>query len=126
MELTNNPRGLTPVTVATAIERIVSACRPLAIFAFGSRARGEALPDSDVDLFVLLPAPATDNGALRRRLRGLLADLPFSKDVLVSDAEAFARSRTRLNNVFQDIAADGIALWRDGRMQPAALQEICR
>ncbi len=85
MLLAHDDLALRPATVATAIERIVAACQPQAIIAFGSRVRGEARPDSDLDLFVLLHAPAADAGVLRRRLRALLADLPLSKDILVSE-----------------------------------------
>ena len=118
---------LTPATVTVAVERIVAACQPEAILAFGSRARGQARPDSDLDLCVLLPAPAAeDGGALRRRLRALLADMPFAKDILVTDAEAFARSRTQLNGVYQDIAATGFPLWEGAHLNPAAIARVCR
>ena len=116
----------TPTAVAVAVERIATACQPRAILVFGSRARGQARPDSDLDLLVLLHAPASDGSALRCRLRALLADLPFSKDILVSDPETFAHWRTRPNSVYQDIAADSIHLWRDGRMDAAAIAEVCR
>ena len=116
----------TPATVTVAIERIVAACQPRAILVFGSRARGRARPDSDLDLCVLLQASVPDCAALRRHLRALLADLPFSKDILVSNPEDFARWRTRLNNVYQDIATDGFYLWRDGHLDAAAIKEVCR
>jgi predicted nucleotidyltransferase len=116
----------TPAAVAVAVERIAVACRPQVILAFGSRARGQARPDSDLDLFVLLHTAAPDVSALRRRLRALLADLPFSKDILVSDPESFAHSRTQLNSVYRDIAEDSVHLWRDGRVDAAAIEEVCR
>ena len=126
MLLAHDDLALRPATVATAIERIVAACQPQAIIAFGSRVRGEARPDSDLDLFVLLHAPAADAGVLRRRLRALLADLPLSKDILVSDPETYARARTRLNSVYRDIAEQGLPLWHDGHLAPAAVEAVCR
>ena len=36
-------------------DRLVADLRPLSIWFFGSRARGEARPDSDFDLLVVLP-----------------------------------------------------------------------
>jgi hypothetical protein len=36
-------------------DRLVAELRPLSIWFFGSRARGEARPDSDFDLLVVLP-----------------------------------------------------------------------
>ena len=116
----------TPAAVAVAVERIAAACQPRAILVFGSRARGQARPDSDLDLFVLLQSAVPDGVALRRRLRSLLADLPFAKDILVSDPEAFAHARTQLNNVYQEIAAESFPLWRAGRLDPAAVEQVCR
>ncbi len=118
--------ALSPATVSTAVERIVAACQPQAIVAFGSRARGQARPDSDLDLLVLLHTPTADAGALRRRLRALLADLPLSKDILVSDLETYAGARTRLNSVYRDVAEENLPLWQDGRLDPAAVEAVCR
>ena len=117
---------LTPAAVAVAVERIAAACQPRAILVFGSRARGQARPDSDLDLFVLLPAPVPDGSALRCRLRALLADLPFSKDILVSDPESFARARSRPNSVYHDIATDSFHLWQNGQSDAAAIREVCQ
>lgn len=44
-----------PTAVAPLIDAILGRMRPLAIWLFGSRARGEARPDSDWDLVVSLP-----------------------------------------------------------------------
>ena len=124
--LVDDDLALNPATVTAAVERIAAACQPQAIVVFGSRARGQARPDSDLDLFVLLHAPATDAGVLRRRLRALLADLPLSKDILVSDPTTYAHARTRLNSVYGDIAAENLPLWRDGHLDPAAVEAVCR
>ena len=126
MPLTDDDLALTPATVTVAVERIAAACQPQAIVAFGSRARGQARPDSDLDLFVLLHAPATDVGNLRRRLRALLADLPLSKDILVSDPETYARARMQLNSVYRDIAEQSLPLWHDGHLNPVAVEAVCR
>ena len=126
MEPVYNALALTPATVIVAIERVVTACQPLAIFAFGSRVYGHARPDSDLDLFVLLPTTIADASALRRRLRALLADLPFSKDILVSDVETYSHTCTRLNSVYQDIATESIPLWFDHRLNQPAIEQVCR
>lgn len=126
MLLADDDLALTPATVITAVERIAAACQPQAIAAFGSRVRGQARPDSDLDLFVLLQAPVTDAGALRRRLRALLADLPLSKDILVSDPTTYAIKRTQLNSVYRDIAESNLPLWHDGQVDSAAVEAVCR
>ena len=126
MPPTDDDLTLSPATVATAVKCIVTACWPQTVFAFGSRARGQARPDSDLDLFVLLHAPTVAASVLRRRLRALLADLPFSKDILVSDPEAYACARTQLNSVYRSIAEESLPLWHDGRLDPAAVEAVCR
>ena len=126
MPLVDDDLALSPATVTAAVERIAAACQPRAIVAFGSRARGQARPDSDLDLFVLLHSPTINVGVLRRRLRALLADLPLSKDILVSDQETYARARTQLNSVYGDIAEESLPLWRDGHLDPAAVEAVCR
>lgn len=37
------------------LDRIIAAFRPEAVYLFGSRAEGRARPDSDYDLFVVVP-----------------------------------------------------------------------
>jgi hypothetical protein len=100
------------------------------------QARGLQVPDPaqalhylrfiGFDLFVLLHAPRADASVLRRRLRALLADLPLSKDILVSDPKTYARARTQLNSVYRDIATEGVALWLDHHLNPSAIQRVCR
>ena len=41
--------------LARVVERLVSAFRPRRIYVFGSQARGEATPDSDIDLLIVVP-----------------------------------------------------------------------
>lgn len=63
-------------------ERIAMACRPRRVVLFGSYARGDAGPHSDVDFLVVqetdLPRPKRS-----APLYSLLRDYPCSKDILV-------------------------------------------
>jgi uncharacterized protein len=62
--------------------RIVEVCQPQKVIVFGSRARGDHRPDSDVDILVVAES---DEPRYRRagRLYTALASLPIEVDILV-------------------------------------------
>ena len=72
-----------PEHVAEAVRCLVAAADPLQIVVFGSVARGEAGPESDLDLLVIMP-DGTDRRAARRILSLSLAQLEVPKDVVVT------------------------------------------
>jgi predicted nucleotidyltransferase/DNA-binding XRE family transcriptional regulator len=71
------------------VNRIVERFRPEKVILFGSHARGEARPDSDVDLLVVMPAQGSKREA-QLRVRSALRDIRVPKDVLVSTPDEFA------------------------------------
>lgn len=66
-----------------AIDRIVHAYDPYLVILFGSQARGDAKPDSDVDLLVVFDR-YVDRRERQVEIARLLGNAPFSKDVLVA------------------------------------------
>jgi uncharacterized protein len=73
---------LGPETLTEIVRRIRSVANPRKIVLFGSRARGEHRPDSDVDLLVIEDSPLPRH---RRSipLYAALADLPIDVDTEV-------------------------------------------
>jgi predicted nucleotidyltransferase len=70
------------------VDRIVERFDPEKIILFGSHARGEAGPDSDVDLLIVMSV----EGSKREKqieVRSALHDIRLSKDVIISRAEEF-------------------------------------
>jgi len=68
------------------------------VLLFGSYARGMVTEDSDIDLLVVAEtslSPLKRYGAVRR----LLADVPFSFDIIVKTLEEYARWRSVVNNI---------------------------
>ncbi len=68
--------------------RIVAAANPIKVILFGSRARGTAHPNSDLDLLVIERDPVSARQEAIR-LRRLLRDLETPVDIIVV-GQAFA------------------------------------
>ena len=117
--------SLTPEDVASAVDLIVAACQPRLILVFGSRARGNARPDSDLDLLVVLQSEVHDVVGLRCQLRSLLRKLPIAKDILVSGPEHFAFWSRHHNSVYRTAVEEGLLLWEEARLDKAVAARIC-
>jgi excisionase family DNA binding protein len=69
--------------LTTIVGRLVHEFDPARIILFGKRARGEARPDSDYELLVVLDE-MPDRRAARLEFRRALDDLPISKEILAA------------------------------------------
>jgi predicted nucleotidyltransferase len=96
--------------VQTMVQRIVERFRPLGIILFGSRARGEAGPWSDVDLLVVLPEVADKRRVTVEILRAL-GDLPVSKDVVVTTPEEVLQRGNLVGSVLRSALREGKVLY---------------
>ncbi len=86
-----NTRQVTSELITYIVEKIVREIAPQRIIMFGSRARGEARDDSDLDLFVIQDSQ-TANRQVRRRIERLLWGREFSVDLIVRTPEEVARN----------------------------------
>lgn len=62
--------------------RLVEFYRPVRIYLFGSEARGEAGPDSDLDFLVVVPDDTPDQRLRTSEAYSLLSGLGMPKDVI--------------------------------------------
>ena len=92
------------------VKRIVKKFDPEKIILFGSQARGDAGPDSDVDLLVVMPVegPLVDK---RLEIRGALHDIPVPIDVIVTTPEDFAWRREVIGTIEWPAAQEGKVLY---------------
>ena len=85
---------------------ILSVSEPIKIIIFGSHARGEGTPDSDLDILVVLDeieTTRTEGIRLRRALRKLM--YPF--DIIVSTPEKITRYRDTQGMIYQSALNEG-------------------
>lgn len=89
------------------VDRLVEAYRPERIYLFGSHARGDAGPDSDFDILVLVP---DDAAAERRRSRlayEVLRGTGVAADVVVWTRGYFERRRQVPASLSATVAREG-------------------
>jgi uncharacterized protein len=75
--------------LAEIVRRLVEAYRPERIYLFGSKARGDAGPDSDYDVMVVVRQANKPSYRLAQEAHALLWDLGTAADILVWSREAF-------------------------------------
>ncbi len=96
--------------ISTMTERIVRDFHPVQIILFGSHARGEAHPQSDVDLLVVF-SELVDKRKTAVDIRRALADLPMAKDILVTTPEELARQRNQVGTILRAAQREGEILY---------------
>ena len=119
--LQNGPMTLAPVTpieqrltgMAAAIRQLIPDAE---VRLFGSRARGEAGPESDVDLLITAPdawLASRDRFALLADLWGAVAQPDLSVDLVLHSSSEAARRAQQPGSLVQEALRDGVLL--DGR-----------
>jgi predicted nucleotidyltransferase len=96
------------------VRAIVREVDPEEIWLFGSRARGEVRPDSDVDLLVVERepfGPQRERMAEMARIRRALSAFRVPKDILVFGADEVAYWRDSLNHIIPRCRREGRVLY---------------
>lgn len=87
------------------VRRIVEAVAPEKIIMFGSAARGDMRPDSDVDLLIV--KPGIDRRETARLLYRKLAGVGVSKDILVATPQDLEQYRNTIGLIYRPALRDG-------------------
>jgi predicted nucleotidyltransferase len=109
-------RGGAPASTATelavreAVERIVQEVHPLRIIVFGSRARQEQGPESDVDLLIIMPE-GTHKRRTAQMLYCKLRGLPVPVDILVTTEADLDRQKDNPGLIYRTILEEGRQLY---------------
>jgi predicted nucleotidyltransferase len=91
------------------VQRLVERFRPEKVILFGSHARGEAGPDSDVDLLVVMPISGSRR-LLGRDMTMSVAGLGVSNDIVVVSPEELERDRDQIGTVIRPAVREGLVL----------------
>ena len=99
---------------ARVTERLVAAIRPEKIIAFGSRAKGDARPDSDLDLLVVEDRGGS-LGERGVRVRRALGGLGVPLDLIVQTPTEFEQMRRWRSSISAIAEREGRVLYDRAR-----------
>lgn len=105
----NTPQKF-PAEITNIVERIVAAFVPEKIILFGSHAHGNATPDSDLDLLVIMETdlPAAER---TRKISRLLRPRHLPVDIVVKNPREIQRSLRRVDPFIHEILEKGVVLY---------------
>jgi len=92
------------------VSRIVDAVHPLRIVLFGSAARGDVGPDSDVDLLVVMP-DGTHRRETMQFLHTQFFGIPLAVDVLVATPSDLAKHGDNIGLIYYTVLREGRAVY---------------
>ena len=95
------------------VATIVREANPDTVILFGSRARGDARPDSDVDLLIVEAAPFRPQRSRRQetaRLYLALRKLAIAKDLLLYSRDEFERLKDSAHHIVGRAQCEGRVL----------------
>lgn len=99
-----------PQIALDALTQILGRVQPELVILFGSWARGEAGPDSDLDLLVVLPFEGPRHQVAITLLMAL-GNLPAPKDLVVLRPEEWERDKNLPGTVAYPAAHEGVVIY---------------
>ncbi len=97
--------------LAAIVARLVQEFHPVRIFLFGSRARGDALPDSDYDVMVLISSSHEPRYKLAQHAQRALWGLLNGADVLFLTCDEFDEAATVACSLPSTVLREGKELY---------------
>jgi predicted nucleotidyltransferase len=93
------------------VNSVISAVPTEKIYLFGSYARGEATPDSDVDIYVVTKDTAESRFAQMGRIGMALLWMGMPKDVLAGPVDHFEARKDNLFNIEYTVSREGVVIY---------------
>lgn len=92
--------------VENLIRQIVEAVHPLRIVLFGSAARGDMRPDSDIDLLIVMPE-GTDSDKVSKQLYCQVSEDKVAFDMVVATPEVLEKYKDNCALVYKWALKEG-------------------
>ena len=99
--------------VGDAVDRLVGAIKPRTVVLYGSVARGDDGPDSDIDLLAIVDDDRADHQLARAALRAVV-DLPPEVDVVVVTEHSARSYRDVPGTIIRPALREGKVVYRRG------------
>ena len=99
--------------ITAMVNRIADRFHPVQVILFGSHAHGDAGPESDIDLLVVLPQAANKRQAAIE-IRRALKDFPVSKDIIVTTPDEIARRGNLVGDILRPALREGKVIYERG------------
>ena len=98
--------------VPLVVDEIVAALNPIAIILFGSVARGDDGPDSDIDLLVVFDVldPSNKRTLMRTARAAVQTFVPL--DIVVADLAEIAANRNNVGSAVYWPLREGVSVYR--------------
>jgi predicted nucleotidyltransferase len=97
--------------LAEVVRRLVEAYQPERIYLFGSVARGDAGPDSDYDLMVIVPDDAPPERLRGRLAYQVLRGTGTAADVVVWPRSSFERRARVVASLPATVSREGVLIY---------------
>src|SRR5436189_177424 len=105
----NLPKPITETLIARMVKRIVKKFHPQQVILFGSQARGDAGPDSDVDLLVVMDFEGSARD-MAVEIHVALHNFFIPLDIIVTRPEDFAWRKNVIGTIEWPAAQEGKVL----------------
>lgn len=98
-------KGIDPVMLQSILGRVLSVIKPQKIILFGSAARGNAGPDSDIDLLVI--GNVAHRGRTAQRIYRRLIGVGAPVDIVVATPGDIERYKDSAGTIFKRALREG-------------------
>ncbi len=95
----------------TIVEEVVRLISPDMIYLFGSWARGDHDPDSDLDLFIVVPDPVGNRRQRENELRRLFPGSSLAVDPWIMGRQEFEETKNVVGGLAYPATHEGVLVY---------------